>query len=118
MDTDAEGTDPTMTETIPAPGMSEAWRRYALDLREVAAKFGIGQPPCMPDEAEACGADYAQHAMNFLAAIQARAENGLWHLHHDQHPGTMDWINRLLEHWRADFERTLTCDGEEATPHA
>lgn len=93
-----------MTTTPPrgSGGMSPAWRELALRLRGVLAELGPQQPPCLPGEEQACGRNYAQHCINYMAALQAHAEYGLRHLCHDD-PAVQKMADALLEYWREVF---------------
>lgn len=56
----------------------------------------------MPGEPEDCGHDVPHHALGYAAALQAKAEYGLRHLHHgDPHGERL--AAELLEHWRTQF---------------
>jgi hypothetical protein len=58
----------------------EAWATLARTSRAAMAHFGKETPPCLPDEAEACGATFAQHAAAHLAVLKAVADHHLEHL--------------------------------------
>ncbi|MFC5253562.1 hypothetical protein [Streptomyces nigrescens] len=90
----------TLLET--EPGMSRAWMDYALQLREVLKECGVATRPCLPDERDDCGQDYAHHCMSYLAALKAKADNALWHMHHGQ-PGGERLAKDLYEHWERTF---------------
>jgi hypothetical protein len=83
-------------------GLSAAWRDYALHLRTVLDQVGVPLPECLPGETHDCGHDYAQHCVNYAAALQAKAEDGLTHLHHGDPAGERVAV-KLLEHWRGVF---------------
>lgn len=89
-------------------GMSTPWRHYALHLRTVLGQVGVELTQCLPGETQACGHDYAAHCLNYLAALQAKAEAGLEHLHHGDLAGEHA-ARKLLDHWRGIFAAD-SCD--------
>jgi len=60
--------------------MDENWATLARNSRVAMAAFGKETPPCLPDEAEPCGATFAQHAGAHLAALKAIIDHHLEHL--------------------------------------
>lgn len=59
----------------------EAWRSLAHGSREALLQLGYGiAPRCLPDEAEACGGTFAEHAVAHLATLQAVTGHHLAHL--------------------------------------
>jgi hypothetical protein len=80
-------------------GMGAEWREYALRLRAVLEQVGVTVPPCLPGEERDCGSDYAHHCMGYLAMLKAKADAGLWHMHHGE-PGGQQMAEQLHEHWR------------------
>jgi hypothetical protein len=58
----------------------EGWATLARNSRVAMAAFGKETPPCLPDEAEPCGATFAQHAGAHLAALKAIIDHHLEHL--------------------------------------
>lgn len=95
-------------------GMSAEWREFALKLRDMAAELGAPLDECMPGEEQSCGHDYGHHALSYMAALQARAEYGLRHLHHGD-PGGEAMGAKLLEFWREAFKRDDDCGNNH--PH-
>jgi hypothetical protein len=59
----------------------ESWAEVAHESRAALASLGysIG-PRCLPDEADPCGASFAQHAAAHLATIKAVCDHQLSHL--------------------------------------
>ena len=59
----------------------EAWAEVARNSREALALLGysIG-PRCLPDEPDACGGTWAQHAAAQLGVLKAVADHQLAHL--------------------------------------
>jgi len=97
------------TTTPPADGMSDSWRDHALLLRGVLKKLGAPMRGCLPGDEDDCGSSWAEHALSYWAAIQARAEYGLRHMHHGE-PGGERLAGQLVGHWREEFDRTDPCD--------
>jgi hypothetical protein len=59
----------------------QAWEPVARSTRDALASLGYSiAPRCLPDEANACGATFAQHAMAHLGALKAIADHHLKHL--------------------------------------
>lgn len=79
--------------------MRTTWREYALHLRNVLKEINVPVTPCLPGESEECGHSDWHHCVSYLAALQARAEDGIWHMHHDD-PGPKQLAEELLEFWR------------------
>lgn len=94
--------DTTITYPTGPGGMSAKWRDYAFLLRQVIDDLGATMGECLPGEPDWCGEDYANHCMSYLAALQARAEFGLRHLHHGD-PASKRVAENLLTHWREQF---------------
>lgn len=88
----------------------QAWRDYALHIRGVLEHVGVDVPACMPGEPEECGYDLPHHALGYAAALQAKAEHGLYHLHHGDPEGSR-LAAELLAHWRGQF-RAEPCRDE------
>lgn len=84
------------------PGNSTAWHQLALDLREALDKMSVPVDPCGPGEADDCGNSFATHCVSYFAAIQAKAEHGLRHMHHGDPEGAA-LAQQQVEHWRAVF---------------
>lgn len=55
----------------------ESWAGLARPARQALALMGKETPPCLPGEAEACGASFAQHACSYLAAMAAIIDHQL-----------------------------------------
>lgn len=93
-------------------GMSKAWRDFALDLREALTLVQQPTDPCLPGEPAACGHDYAEHCLSYMAQLQAYGEIGLDHLHHGD-PAIADLAAELLAYWREylDFDDELDFPG-------
>ena len=89
--------------------MTAAWKDYALNLREVLRQCGIDTPPCLPGEVKDCGNGYAHHCLGYLAMLRARAEDGLWHLHHGRFEGAA-LAEDLCERWRAELAGRRDCE--------
>lgn len=84
-----------------------AWREYALHLRAALDELGVELPSCMPDEVDECGHDTPHHALSYAAALQAKAEHAVWHLHHGDAHGQQA-AQHLVQHWRREFH-TAQC---------
>ncbi|MFD5415237.1 hypothetical protein [Streptomyces nojiriensis] len=91
-------------------GTSAAWKHYAEYLRSLLEECGQSVRPCLPGEKDDCGDDYAQHSLSYLAAIKAKADVGLWHVHHGQ-PDGEHMANQLYEKFRKRFEEEERCGG-------
>jgi hypothetical protein len=98
-----------MTTFTTDPLMAAAWREYALHLREVVRQCGMDTPLCLPGEVGDCGNDYAHHCLGYLAMLKARAEDGLWHLHHGLGGGAV-MAEHLYERWRGELVRKRDCE--------
>lgn len=83
-------------------GNGPAWRELALDLRAALHHAGVYVEPCGPGEPQDCGGTFAHHCYSYMAALQAKAESGLRHLHHGD-PAGIELAQHQLEHWRAVF---------------
>ncbi|MBB3665920.1 hypothetical protein FB384_004879 [Prauserella sediminis] len=83
-------------------GESDIWRELALQLRTTLSHMGVDMDPCGPGEPYDCGESFGMHCLSYLAAIQARAENHIQHIHHGD-PDGVEQANRLLDHWRSVF---------------
>lgn len=82
-----------------------SWQDYALHMRKVLSDIGVEMDPCGPGEPQDCGQPFAAHALSYAAALVAKAERGLWHMHHGD-PAAQEFAEEMLEHWRAEFART------------
>lgn len=94
--------------------MSDAWREYALHLREVLDLL-LPAPVqrCLPFEELACGQDYAHHCLSYMAALNARSAFGLAHLTHGD-PAAVVAAEKLVDYWADQFEaeEAPPCDGQ------
>ena len=94
--------------------MSLTWQQYAEHLRNVCEQIGVTHPRCLPGEPDDCGHGYPDHCMSYLASLQAKAEDGLEHMHHGQTAGELQ-AERLLNHWRDQFNaETQHCQQDDA----
>jgi hypothetical protein len=60
---------------------SEAWAQVARDTRDALALLGFPiEDRCLPDEPQACGGDFSEHAMTHLVTIKAVCDHQLSHL--------------------------------------
>jgi hypothetical protein len=67
----------------------ETWTEVARASREALALLGYSiSPRCLPDEPEACGGTWAQHAIAHFATIRAIADH---QLAHGDPAGMMAW---------------------------
>ncbi|MFC1428513.1 hypothetical protein ACEZCY_35665 [Streptacidiphilus sp. N1-12] len=82
--------------------MTKAWQEYAVDLRALLGQAGVATPNCLPGEPDDCGADFAHHCMGYLAALKAKADHALTHMHHGDPAGERA-ATKLYDHWSAQF---------------
>lgn len=76
------------------------WRPVAEASREALALLGHPiDSPCLPHEAEPCGAGYGMHAAAHLAVIKAIADHQLEHL------GMPEVAADVYEHNRRELAR-------------
>lgn len=62
-------------------GIDEAWAPVARSAREALALLGYHiDPRCLPDEPDACGGTFTQHAVSYFGAIKAVADHQLQHI--------------------------------------
>lgn len=92
----------TSNDVADIPGNSTAWRDYALHLRGVLDDLGVEVLPCGPGEVQDCGNDFAHHCISYTAAIKAKAEYGLRHLHHGD-PAGEHFGEQQYEYWLDTF---------------
>ncbi len=57
-----------------------AWKPLANRTREALELLNFGMPRCLPGEPEACGGNFAEHALGHLAALKAVVEYHIGHL--------------------------------------
>ena len=65
-----------MPETEP----ERAWRDVAVNVRQALALLNYPVPDCLPGEPAACTGTCEQHAISYLAALQAVVEQKIKHL--------------------------------------
>jgi hypothetical protein len=56
------------------------WKDLAEELRQALHLLHFDVPQCLPGEPEACGGNFAEHALSYLAALRARVDNEIEHL--------------------------------------
>lgn len=75
-----------------------SWREVAEHTRRAAGLLGYPiKSPCLPHEAEPCGAGYGMHAAAHLAVIKAAADHQLEHL------GMPEVAQEIYDHTRAEL---------------
>lgn len=95
--------------TPPAPGLDTTWADEARRVRQAVELLGWPLlPHCLPDEPDACGGGFAQHAASYYLVLCVIADHQL-HQHicmpHDQQ-----------ERIYADAHDSLLADCEHAGP--
>lgn len=90
-----------------------SWQKYAEHLRNILELCGVGCGQCLPGEPEECGHSYADHCVSYLAALQAKAEDGLEHMHHGDAAGEQT-AEKLVNHWRDVFTAANQCTDRAA----
>lgn len=88
-------------------GMSESWHRAAVHIRDkVEHLIGEQFPRCLPDESDACGADYAHHLLSYTAVVKAHGEWMIQHAIEDAPETGRAMADELYEaHLRAALEQ-------------
>jgi len=64
----------------PEPEPERAWRDLAMNVRQALALLNYPVPECMPGEPAACTGTCSEHAISYLAALQAVVERKIVHL--------------------------------------
>jgi hypothetical protein len=83
---------------VTAVDVDLTWREFAEFSRQAAALLGYPiKSPCLPHEAEPCGAGYGMHVAAHLGVIQAVADHQLEHL------GMTEVAQDVYEHTRAEL---------------
>jgi hypothetical protein len=62
------------------------WQPVAQSTRQALGLLGYGVPDCLPGEPQACGGNFAEHAMGNLAALRALVDHRIAHLGADAQP--------------------------------
>ena len=91
-----------------ATDVDQTWREVAEATRQAAGLLGWPiSSPCLPHEAEPCGAGYAMHAAAHLAVIKAAADHQLEHL------GMPAVVTDVYDHTRAELAQRPDCQRNE-----
>lgn len=80
----------------------QSWRELALRWRETLAELGAPMSECLPGEDDDCGQSFAQHALSYAAALQARGEYLIHHITHGD-PSSDTYAQTLVQYWRDEF---------------
>lgn len=79
----------------------ESWAQVARDIRDALSALGrdIGSR-CLPDEDQACGGTFAQHAAAYFATIAAIVDHQMDHLG----PAFNDMFTEIRGHELAELQ--------------
>ncbi|HEV8653307.1 MAG TPA: hypothetical protein VG276_28910 [Actinomycetes bacterium] len=83
-----------------------AWKPLAEATRQALDLLGYGTPRCLPGEPEACGGNFAEHALGHLAALKAVVEHRIAHLGEGSGP----MVEQVYAATLATLRRTDPCD--------
>jgi hypothetical protein len=80
----------------------QKWQPVAECTREALGLLGYGIPDCLPGEPEACGGNFAEHAMAHLAALRAVVDHRISHLGTDAQPLVAQIYTETLNRMEAE----------------
>jgi hypothetical protein len=88
------------------PDVDQTWQPLAVSTRQALRLLGWDGPDCLPDEPEACGGGYAEHAAAHLAALRAVVEHRIGHLGADAGP----LVEQVYASTAATLRAGIACD--------